>query len=536
MLRIIKFERRSQLFLVIVFCFLFTGCGRGKRDFTGDTFVFASGGEPSYLNPILASDSSSGDINDLVFNGLMKYDKNLKLTGDLTERWSVSEDGLTVTFFLRKGVLWHDGKPFTARDVVFTYGRLVNPDILTPFSSAFKRVEKIEAPDDYTVVVKYGEPFAPALESWGMGIIPEHIFKEGNFNTHPANKKPVGTGPYKFVRWDAADKLVLEKNENYFEEMGNISRIVYRIIPDESVQFLELKRQMVDRMGLTPYQFKIQTGGEVFKKHYRKFRYPAFVYTYLGFNLKNALFKEKEIRRAIAYAVDKKAIVEAVLLGYGTPVSVPYPPSSWAYNKNAKKIKYNPQKARKILKENGWVDTDGDGIREKNGRKFSFTILTNQGNKMREECATIIQAQLKKAGIEVKIRILEWASFIHQYIDPRNFEAVLLGWSLARDPDQFSIWHSSEIRAGGYNFVSYSNGEVDELLEKGRTTFDVAKRKKIYFRLQEILAEDVPYCFLYVPDALPVVHSRFRGLKVEPAGLTYNFTEWHVPENLIKYK
>ena len=529
-------RNRLQLFLVIGFCFLLAGCGREKRDLAGDTIVFASIKEPSYLNPILASDSASGDINDLVFNGLVKYDKNLKLTGALAERWSVSEDGLTISFFLRKGVIWHDGRPFTSRDVVFTYRCLLNPEVLTPFSSRFKRVEKIETPDDYTVVVKYGEPFAPALESWGMGIIPEHIFGEGDLNTHPANKKPVGTGPYKLVRWDAADKLVLEKNENYFEEMGNISRIVYRIIPDESVQFLELKRQMVDSMGLTPYQFKLQTGGDVFKKSFRKFRYPSFTYTYLGFNLKNELFKEKEIRRAIAYAVDKKAIVEAVLLGYGTPVSAPYPPSSWAYNKNVEKIKYSPQKAREILEENGWVDTDGDGIREKDGRKFSFTILTNQGDKIREECATIIQAQLKEAGIQAKIRILEWASFIHQYIDPRNFEVVLLGWSLSLDPDQFSIWHSSEIREGGYNFVSYSNREVDELLENGRATFDTEERKKIYFRLQEILAEEVPYCFLYVPDALPVVHSRFSGPEVAPAGISYNFTKWHVPENLIKYK
>lgn len=526
---------RYGIIIFSLICFLFTGCGREKRDFTGDTIIFASIGEPSYLNPILASDSASGDINAFVFNGLMKYDKNLKLMGDLAESWSVSDDGLTITFFLRKGVLWHDGKPFTARDVIFTYGRLVNPEILTPFSSDFKRVEEIKTPDDYTVIVKYKEPFAPALESWGIGIIPEHIFEKGDFNTHPANKKPIGTGPYKFIKWNAADKLILEKNENYFEEMGNISRIVYRIIPDESVQFLELKRQMIDRMGLTPYQFEFQTDGEVFKKYYRKFRYPSFTYTYLGFNLKNPLFREKEIRQAIAYAIDKKAIIKAVLLGYGVPVSAPYPPTSWAYNKNVKKIKYNLQKARKILEENGWVDTDGDGIREKDGLKFSFTIMTNQGNKMREECVTIIQAQLKKAGIEVKIRILEWASFIHQYIDPRNFEAILLGWSLSRDPDQFSIWHSSERREGGYNFVSYSNSEVDELLEKGRSTFDVTKRKKIYFRLQDVLADDVPYCFLYVPDALPVVHSRFRGPVVAPAGISYNFKEWYVPENLIKY-
>ena len=511
-------------------------CRRAEKLPSGETIVLSSIGEPSYLNPLLATDSASGDINSFVFNGLTKYDKNLKITGDLAESWEIRDGGLTIIFHLRKGVFWHDGKPFTSRDVLFTYQKLVAPNVLTPFSSDYKRIKSVEIPDNYTVVVRYREPFAPALESWGIGIIPEHIFSKGDFNKNPANRKPVGTGPYKFLRWDSGEKIVLVKNENYFEKMGNISRIVYRIIPDSTVQFLELKKQAIDMMGLTPYQYKIEAKGKFFDRFYRKFDYPSFSYTYLGFNLKNPLFKDREVRQAIAYAIDKKAIIDAVLLGEGVPISAPYPPTSWAYNPNVRKYPYDPAKAESILEKTGWIDRDGDGVREKNGRKFSFTVLTNQGNKMREECATIIQDELRKVGIEMKIRILEWASFIHQYIDPRKFDAVILGWALSRDPDQYSIWHSSEMRKGGYNFISYSNPEVDRLLVAGRRTFDVEKRKKIYFRIQKILAEDQPYCFLYVANSLPALHSRFQGVEVAPAGIMYNFVKWRVPKNLIKYK
>ncbi len=172
---------------------------------------------------------------------------------------------------------------------------------------------------------------------------------------------------------------------------------------------------------------------------------------------------------------------------------------------------------------------------DKDGRPFSFTLMTNQGNKMRELCATIIQSNLKQVGIQVKIRILEWASFIHQYIDKKNFDAVILGWSLSRDPDQYSIWHSSQIKEGQYNFVSYSNPEIDRLLVEGRRTFDMKKRKEIYHRIHTILAEEQPYTFLYVADALPVVQKRFHGIEVAPAGIGYNFIKWYVPRDQQKY-
>ncbi len=501
----------------------------------GDTIIQASIGDASYLNPVLASDSASGDINGYVYNGLVKYDKNLKLVGDLAESWEISDDGLAITFHLRKNVHWHDGKTFSSEDVKFTHEELVDPNTRTPYASDYLMVDRVEIVDPHTVRVIYKEPFSPGLESWGMGILPRHIFEKGDFNNHPANRRPIGTGPYKFVEWKTDERIVLEVNEDYFEGRPYIDRIIYRIVPDQAVQFLELRKGTIDTMGLTPDQFQKEAVNKEFQDKINKFRYPSFGYTYLGYNLRNPLFKDERVRRAITYAVNRQEIIDGVLLGLGQVSTGPFPPTSWAYNKTVPVYDHNPEEAKELLYKSGWQDSDGDGILDKDGKPFSFTLMTNQGNKMRQLCATIIQSNLKQIGIRVKIRILEWASFIHQYIDKKNFEAVILGWSLSRDPDQYSIWHSSQIKEGQYNFVSYSNPEVDRLLVEGRRTFDTEKRKEIYHKIHAILAEEQPYTFLYVADALPVVHKRFHGIEVAPAGIGYNFIKWYVPRDEQKY-
>jgi len=501
----------------------------------GDTIIEASIGDASYLNPILASDSASGDINGFVYNGLVKYDKNINLVGDLAESWEVSKDGLEITFHLRRNVRWHDGEPFTGKDVKFTYEKLVDPNTRTPYASDYLMIEELEVVDSYKVKIRYKEPFSPGLESWGMGMIPKHIFEKGDFNSHPANRHPIGTGPYKFVEWKTDERIILEANGDYFEGRPYINRIIYRIVPDQAVQFLELKRGTIDTMGLTPDQFQKEAVGKDFIDNFNKFRYPSFGYTYLGFNLRNSLFQDKRVRQAITYAINRQEIIDGVLLALGQISTGPFPPTSWAYNKDVPLYGHNPEKAKKLLYNCGWQDRDGDGILEKDGMPFSFTLMTNQGNKMRELCATIIQSNLKEVGIQVKIRILEWAAFIHQYIDKKNFDAVILGWSLSRDPDQFSIWHSSQVKEGQYNFVSYSNPEVDRLLVEGRRTFDIEKRREIYHKIHSILGDEQPYTFLYVADALPVVHKRFHGIEVAPAGIGYNFIKWYVPKDQQKY-
>ncbi len=405
----------------------------------------------------------------------------------------------------------------------------------TPYSSNFERVEEIKTPDKYTVKIEYQEPYAPALESWGMGILPAHIYQGTDINTNPRNREPVGTGPYKITDWRTDDRIILEANKNYFEGTPGIERYIYKIIPDQSVQFMELKRGTVDWMSPTPDQWVEETSGEDFLKEYNRYRYPSFNFTYMGYNLHSELFKDRKVRLAINYAINKEELIDTVLQGLGRKMTGPYPPQTWAYNENVEDHGYNLKKAKSLLREAGWEKNTETGIFEKNGRTFSFTLMTNQGNRPRKLTAEIIQSQLKELGMDVKIRVQEWSSFVHQYIEKRQFDAIILGWSLSIDPDQYSLWHSSQQGEGQYNFTGYTNEEVDNLLEKGRATFDIQKRKEIYNRIHKILHRDQPYMFLYISDSRNIIHNRFKNIEVAEAGITYNFIDWYVPTNLRKY-
>ncbi len=540
---------RKYLLYIFIILILLPGCKEKTGSYVqsnskeqvyepayGDTLITGSIGEPSVLIPMLAGDSASHDIAGLIFNGLVKYDTDLSIIGDLAESWEISKDGLVITFHLRKGVKWSDGVEFTANDVLFGFNTIIDDKTPTAYKEDFLQVNKAEVLDKYTFRVTYKKPFAPALSSWGnLVVLPEHLLKGKDITKTTMIREPIGLGPYKLKKWIPGQELILESYRDYFEGRPYIDRYIYRIIPDPATMFLELQAGGLDMMGLTPLQYTKQTDTEIFRENFQKFRYPVFSYTHMAFNLKHPWFKDKHIRQAIAYAIDKKEIIDVVLFGLGSPATGPYVPNTWPYNPNVKKYEYNPEKAKQLLAEAGWKDTNGDGILDKDGKKFEFTILTNMGNNLRKNTATIIQWRLAKIGIKVNIRVLEWSTFVNEFIDKRRFEAVILGWSISPDPDQYDIWHSSKTREKEFNFIGYNNPEVDELLEKGRRTFNIEERKKAYFRIQEILAEEVPYIFLYVPDATPIVHSRFKGIKPSPIGISYNLPKWYVPKPLQKH-
>ena len=533
-------------FLIISFLILLVACGKENTEEKpeqlsvkpaayGDIMVRGDIGDASNLIPLLASDKPSHDVAGLVYNGLVKYDKNMNIVGDLAESWKISVDGLIITFYLRKGVKWHDGRPFTAADVLYTYQVTIDPKTPTAYSGDFLKVKKAEILDDYTFRVTYDQPFAPALISWGSAILPRHLLTGKDITKSPLKRQPIGTGPYMFKEWVAGQKIVLVSNPDYFEGRPYIDGYITRIIPDTATMFLELRAQSISYMDLTPLQYTRQTENNLFNKYFNKYRYLGFKYTYLGYNLKNPLFTDKKVRQAISYAINKEEIISGVLLGLGKPATGPYKPGTWAYNGNVKTYPYNPKKARELLREAGWVDVNSDGILEKGGKPFVFEIITNQGNETRQKCAEIIQRQLKEVGINVKIRILEWAAFVNDFINKRRFDAVILGWTISLDPDVYDVWHSSKTAPEELNFMSYKNREADELLEKGRGTFNQKERKEYYDRFQEILAEDQPYTFLYVPEELIIISSRFRGIEPAPIGLDYNFIKWYVPQDEQKY-
>jgi peptide/nickel transport system substrate-binding protein len=501
----------------------------------GDAIVVSSISDVRTLVPILASDSASSDICGMVFNGLTKYDKDVHIIGDLAQSWDILEDGLVILFHLRKDVRWHDGMPFTARDVLFTYNKLIDPKVKTPYSGDFERIKSIEAADDYTVKVTYKEPFAPALSSWGMWIMPEHILKGADFGNTAFSRSPVGTGPYKFKTWKTGEKIELVSNHDYFEGRPFIDRYIYRIIPDDATIFLELQTQGVDLSTLSPLEYTRQTAGDFFRKHYNKFRYPGFGYTYMGYNLSDPKFKDVRVRQAINYAVNKEEMTKAIFFGLAEVTTGPFMRDSWAYNKDVKAAPYDIAKAKELLAQAGWK-MDKNGWLAKDGKEFEFTVLVNQGNGERQRSAEMIQKYLKDVGIRMKIRVVEWNTLINEFLNKKRFEAVLMGWFLSRDPDNYDIWHSSKTREGEFNFVGYKNEEVDRLLTEGRRTFDESKRAAIYHRVHELIYADQPYLFLYNADMLPIVNLRFRNVETSPIGIGYNFIKWYVPKNEQRYK
>jgi peptide/nickel transport system substrate-binding protein len=502
---------------------------------SGGTMVDAMSGEPSGLIPMIAGESAASAIASHIFNSLLKYDRNLEPEGELAQSWQVSKDQKTITFKLKPNLKWADGAPLTSADVLFTWKLVTDDKTRTPYASDYKLVTRAETPDAQTFRISYAQPYAPALDSWaGLQILPKHLLEHEDINNTPFARKPVGSHYYKLENWSNGERISLVSNPNATQGPPKIDRLVSRFIPDPASQFLELMADNIDVMNLNPIQYaRIVPARPEMTKKIALYKELGNGYTYLGFNLKRAPFNDIKVRQAINYAIDKQELIDGVLLGLGEPVAAPYKPGTRWVNPQLKPYAYDPAKAKQLLKEAGFEDHDGDGILDRNGKPLAFEILTNQ-NKQREMSAVLIQRRLKEIGIDVKIRVLEWASFLGRYIKPGDFDVVVLGWSLSLDPDQYSIWHSSQNKPGQFNFINYNNPQVDKLLEQGRLELDQDKRMKIYHEFSRILLEDSPIVYLYEGYGLPAIHKRVRGIDnpAPPAGIGWNSQDWYIPSVL----
>jgi len=539
---------RLSTFLILVFSIiLFAGCeenGPGTPvnpvpralipaiPETGGSLVEAMLGEPSNLISMLATDSSSHAVASQVFVGLVKYNKDIELVPYAAESFSVENGGKLLKFKLREDIYWFDGVQLTAEDVEFTYNLMIDPETPTAYATNFKVVKEFRRTGKFTIEVEYGEPYAKALITWAMDILPKHAMEGEDLLNTKYSREPLGAGPYKLKEWVAGSQVVLEANPDFFEGKPFLDQVVYRIIPDLSTQFLEMKAGNLDAMDLTPLQYLYQTSGLGWDFSFNKFEYLASGYTFLGFNMKHPFFQDVRVRRAIDHAIDRREIVKGVLYGLGEAANGPYKPGTWQYNEDVVPRDFNIAKALQLLAEAGWTDTDGDGVLDKDGVPFAFSIITNQGNTQRIKTGVILQQRLRDVGIVVDLRTVEWAAFIKEFVDKGRFDAIILGWNIMQDPDIYSVWHSSMAVDGGLNFTRYTNNELDDLLVRGRKLVELDDRKPIYDRVQQILHDEVPYCFLYVPKSLPIVQARVQNIKAAPAGIAYNFTKWWIPKSL----
>ncbi|MDD2717473.1 MAG: peptide-binding protein [Candidatus Wallbacteria bacterium] len=536
--------RKNPFALVpVVLAFLtISGCGSPEQTGTekipedsspafGDAVVEGVVSDALGLQPYGSTDAATTRVTSRIYQGLVKLDRNCEPVPDLAETWEISADGKTITFRLKQGILWHDGEEFTAKDAFFTYSNQLF------YIAQF--VETLEMLDNYSVRFHYQMPFAPALRQFAQPVIPEHVFKtHDNIYAPEYKNKAIGTGPYRFKQWRSGEELVLEASENYFEGRPYIQEYVFRVIPDPSTAFLALLRGELDILYITPDQYAKQVDNKNFRTQYNLIRYPSpSRITWIGYNSRGPFFNDLRVRRAMTMALDREAIIKEAFRGCASITDGPWPKNSWAYNSTMEILPYSPEKARLLVSEAGWKDLDGDGILEKDGRKFDCRIIFITGNKALELTAWMASSFWKEIGIKVSLKACDMQTLLtsrhHEDFD------ILLDEIGLPDPDLYYYFHWFESpipgAKGGRNCVGYKNDEVSDLCQKGRTTLDREERIRIYHRLHELIYNDQPYTFLCSPDNLVAVSNRFRGVEASPAGIFHNYTRWYVPKQQQKY-
>ncbi len=511
----------------------------GEKPASGDWLIRRLPAEPGTLNPITATDVYAGAVDGLIMETLLDMDlKTQELIPLLAQSWEVSEDKLTFTFHLRKDVRWHDGKPFSADDVIYSFQKIIDPKV----DSAHLRlyyIDCIEAKklDDYTVRFRWKKPYFKALEMLGgMPIVPKHILDDGtDFNKHPFARHPIGTGPYKFLKWETGKRIELVKNPDYWGKPAYFDKIIFKIVTDNTVALQVFKQGELDIIGLTPIQWLKQTNTKNFLRRANKIYYDYPSYSYIGWNLRREPFNERKVRWAMTMLLNRQSILKNIYYCLGRVVSGPFYINTPYYDPSIKPIPYDPEQAKELLKQAGWIDRDQDGILDKNGKPFRFELLISAGSEYAEKIATIYKEDLKKAGIEMEIRRLEWSVFL-QHIQEWKFDACMLGWALDANPDPYQLWHSSmaDIK-GSSNHIGYKNPEVDRLIEQAREEFDKEKRIQLLHQIHKIIHQDQPYTFLFNSKALVAVDKRIRNIIPYPIRPIFKYTEWFVPEPLQKY-
>jgi ABC-type transport system substrate-binding protein len=430
-----------------------------------------------------------------------------------------TEHNPVLVFHLRPNVRFHDGHVFDAYDVKFTYEAIMDPKNLSPRISDYEPVKTVEVIDPLTVRIVYKRLYSPAIGTWGMGILPEHLLnreslkKEAvrlgkdpeNFSIRQSefNRHPVGCGPFVFQDWKSDQYISLKSFEDYWEGPPNYKRYMFRIIPDLLTQEMEFYAGTVDSYGVQPHQVKrLKTD-----TRFQCFSGASFGYTYIGYNIRRAPFDDPRVRRALGMAIDVNKIIDYVLYGQGERITGPFVKQTDYYNSAIKPIPYDPEAALKLLEQAGWKRNQ-EGWLEKEGKKFQFTLITNSGNDLRKAVLAIAQDAWRQIGIEVRTDLLEWSVFLQERVDKGDFDALILGWSMGIEPDLYQIWHSSQTNPHQLNFVGFKNKEADDLIIKIRQEYDHEKQVKYCHMLHEIIAREQPYTFLYVSKWTAVLDKR----------------------------
>lgn len=508
----------------------------------GDWLVWCLNTEPATLNEIVQASSWSTRwiVRGNIFEGMIEYKPDeFEYRGVLAEEFSISDDGLEIYFKLRDDIYFSDGVPVTTDDVIFTFETITDPKVDSAnYANYFADVDRYEKINEREIKFYMKRVYFLSLGFLGsMPIHPKHIYEYTDaqqFNNRRTN--PLGSGPFVFEKWDVGSSVVLNRNENYWQQKPWYKKIVYRFITNDTAALQSLLSNEVDYLRPLPDQFTEMCDNEEFREDFYCLSYwdaGNTGYFWIGWNQARSFFADKKVRQALTMLIDRESIRDNILRNLEAEIPTgPFYVYGPQYDSGIEPWPYDPQRAIEMLEKAGWVDTNGDGVRDKDGVEFRFRYMVVSGSGFHEQMAKFVKDSLARAGIEVIIDPYEWSVFTQKVMD-RNFDAVNMAWGGSVESDPYQIWHSSQIDKGS-NYVRFNNPEADRLIEQARQTLDKDKRNELYHQFHRILHEEQPYTFVYTRPEQRFLDRRFENVVIHKLGI--NEHEWYVPKDLQKYK
>lgn len=501
-------KKLLSTFLIIFLALTFLSCTK-KR--SAKDIVFVLEDSPGTLDPRLAADAHAIRITQLIFGQLVKLDDNMQPVPYLAEKIE-NPNNTTYLITLRKGIKFHDGKPLTSDDVIYTYKSVMDPKLKSPAKYNFEKIKEIKKINAHTLKIKLAEPFAPFIIALTMCIVPKHIAEKAGEDFY---KTPIGSGPFIYQKASSDKSIILASNPNYFKGKAKFENLIFKVVPDTTVRILEMLKGNIDiAQNSIPVTLL-----DKFKdsKDFKVSFSPSLNLAYLGLNLSDEILKNDKIRKALAYAIDKKAIINYKFKGKAKKAYGLFSPIHWVFNKDVEKYDYDPEKAKKLIKKSGLPTPI----------KLNYKTSTN---KERIEIAKVIINQLNKVGFKVSLKSNEWGVFFAD-VKKGNYQIYSLKWPAVPNPDfMYYIFHTSSLPPNGANRSRLENSKLDNLLDKGRTETNFKKRKKIYAKAQEIITEELPYVFLWHEDNVVIINKRVKGYLVHPLANYQNITSAYISE------
>jgi peptide/nickel transport system substrate-binding protein len=504
------------------------------------TLIYGEYGSPTRLVPILANDGISIRLQELIYGSLVYYDVDGEIRGDLAEKWEMSRDMKSITFYLRKNVYWHPlpgdttRHPFTAADVIKTYNIMMHPETVTSLQARYNFIDYPKQIDDYTVEFKLKKPMLGILGRFTFKIIPAFMLEGVSYLKGDENlliyKHPIGTGPYRFVSQEgAASEIVLEAYDNYHLGRVSIKRIIMRPFADQNIITQTLLYGGIDLEVRVPPRDIGEIQGDA---RYELYPYSTLSYSFFGYNLRNPVLAIKDVRKAISYAINRQEMLDSFFEGKGILISGPFAPGSWAYNLDVKSIPYSPEEANRLLDRAGFTERGKGGVRKRGSYTLSFQMVVpiSKENETTKRVILSFQNYLKAVGISIDIKWLEWKAWTEAVFVKYDFDIIYADWLFDDSFDISSLFHSREIGPGKNNFGAYRNPEVDALIDEANATLDIEKKRTIYKKLHEVLAEDAPYTYLWTLTNYAAYNRRIRRVDIHPTRFFTYIKEWYIKE------